>query len=38
MNRRELIFLLAGAMTAARAPRAQQKGLAVVGFLRPDVR
>ena len=33
MNRRELILLVGGAMTAARAPRAQQKKMPVVGFL-----
>jgi putative ABC transport system substrate-binding protein len=33
MNRRELMLLLAGAMTAARALRAQQKALPVIGYL-----
>ena len=33
MRRRELLFLLAGAMTAARAPRAQQKAMPVIGYL-----
>ena len=33
MNRRELMLLLGGAMTAARGLRAQQKALPVIGFL-----
>ena len=33
MNRRELLVLMGGAMTAARALRAQQKALPVIGYL-----
>jgi putative tryptophan/tyrosine transport system substrate-binding protein len=33
VNRRESLLLLCGAMTAARAPRAQQKAMPVIGFL-----
>jgi putative ABC transport system substrate-binding protein len=33
VNRRELILLLAGTMTAARAPRAEQKAMPVIGYL-----
>ena len=38
MNRRELMLLLGGAMTrGARALRAQQKAMPVIGFLGGDV-
>ena len=33
MNRRELMLLLGGAMTAARTLRAQQKAMPVIGYL-----
>jgi hypothetical protein len=33
MNRRELVLALAGALTAARTLRAQQKAMPVIGFL-----
>jgi hypothetical protein len=33
MNRRELMLLLGSAMTAARALRAQQKAMPVIGYL-----
>jgi putative ABC transport system substrate-binding protein len=35
MRRRDFIILLAGAMTAARGLRAQQKAMPVVGYLHP---
>ncbi len=35
MNRRKVLMLLAGAITAARAPRAQQKALPTIGILGP---
>src|SRR5215472_15571639 len=33
MTRRELLLLVGGAMTATRAPRAQQKAMPIVGVL-----
>jgi putative ABC transport system substrate-binding protein len=33
MRRRELMLLLGGAMTMARAPRAEQKAMPLIGFL-----
>ena len=35
MNRRELLLLVGGALTAARSLRAQQKAMPVIGFLGP---
>jgi hypothetical protein len=35
MNRRDLLFLAGGLMTAPRALRAQQKVMPVIGFLSP---
>jgi putative ABC transport system substrate-binding protein len=35
MNRRELMLLLVGAMTAPRALRAQQKAMPVIGLVSP---
>jgi putative ABC transport system substrate-binding protein len=36
MNRRELLVLLGGAMTAGRGLQAQQKAMPVIGFLGSD--
>jgi putative ABC transport system substrate-binding protein len=33
MKRRDLMLLVAGAVTAARTPRAQQKAMPVIGWL-----
>ena len=33
MTRRELMFLMAGPMTAVRALRAEQKAMPVIGYL-----
>ena len=35
MNRRELVLLVGGAMTAARASRAEQKAIPLIGFFNP---
>jgi hypothetical protein len=36
MRRRELILVLAGAMTAGRSLRAQQKAMPLIGFSAPS--